>query len=212
MSPTEFQLPLLMDYVAVVAWTLSGALVGIRKKFDVVGVFLTALVAATGSSFLRDGVLLQRVPPVLTDAVHLPLIAVTATLAMALARKFHAARRLHTAIELIDAIGTPAFTVVGVEYARQAGLPLPGVFMVGCIGGVGGGILRDVLVREVPEIMRPGHYLAILVAAACALYMLLTIALPVPPAPAAWGVVAAYFTVRYLTVRYDWRTRPVLGE
>lgn len=212
MSPADFQLPPLIDYVAVVAWALSGALVGMRKRLDVVGVFMTALVAAMGSSFLRDGVLLQRVPPALVDPVYLPLIAIAATLAIALARRFHTARKLHTAIELIDAVGTPAFAVVGVEFARQAGLPLPGVLMVGCVGGVGGGVLRDVLVRDVPEIMQPGRYLAILVAAACVLYMALTIGLALPAAPCAWGVIAAYFGVRYLSVRYDWRTKAVLGE
>lgn len=207
----EFHLPALLDYVAVAAWALSGALVGLRKKFDVVGVFLTALVSSIGGGLIRDGLLLQRMPPVLTNQVYLPLIVATTILAIALARKLHAARSLETAIELVDAVGTPAFAVVGVEFARQAGLPLPGVLLVGCVGGVGGGVLRDVLVREIPEIMQPGRYLAILVALACALYMILTAGFALPAAPCAWGVVALYFAVRLLTVRYDWRTKAVLG-
>jgi len=210
--PADFQAPPLLDFVAVVAWALSGALVGLRKRFDIVGVFMTALVAAAGGGLIRDGLLLQRVPPVLTSPLYLPLIAAVTVFAIALAQRLHNARKIETVIELVDAVGTPAFAVVSMEFARQAGLPLPGVLMVGCVGGVGGGVLRDILVREIPEIMQPGRYLAILVALSCALYMILTIGFSLPAAPVGWGAVAFYFCVRLLTVRMDWRTRAVLGE
>ncbi|MDE2364448.1 MAG: TRIC cation channel family protein [Hyphomicrobiales bacterium] len=207
----QFHLPAGIDYLAVFAWALSGGLVGARKGFDLVGVFLTALVSAIGGGVIRDGVLLQTVPPVLTNAAYLPIVTVATALAIVLARKIHDMRMIERVIEMVDSVGTPAFAVVGVEIAAHSGLPTPGVLMVGCVGGVGGGVLRDMLVREVPEIMQPGRYLAILCALACALYMIMTIGFGLPRFPCAWGVVAGYVLVRWLTLRYDWRTKAVVG-
>ena len=208
----SFHLPIELDYLAVCAWALSGALVGLRKRFDLVGVFVTALVSAVGGGLLRDGLLLQKIPAVLTQFAYLPLIAATTALAIALARRLAQAKRIETAIDIVDSLGTPAFAVVGVEMGVQAGLPWPGALLVGCVSGVGGGVLRDVLVGQPPEIMQPGRYLAILVAGACALYLTLTLGFGLPRSAAAWGVVAVYFAVRLATIRFDWRTRPILPE
>lgn len=210
MLSESFHLPAQLDYLAVFAWALSGALVGLRKRFDVVGVFMTSMVSALGGGLIRDGVLLQTIPPVLTNSAYLPMIAVATIIVVALARRLDRAHLIDKTIDLIDAFGTPAYAVVGLEIGLQAGLPWPGVMMVGCVGGVGGGVLRDMLVREVPEIMQPGRYLAILVALACAAYLTLTLGAGLPRAPTAWGVMAGYFAVRLLTLRFDWRTRPIL--
>lgn len=210
MTPDQFHIPATLDYMAVVAWAVSGALVGARKGFDLVGVFMTALVSSLGGSLLRDGVLLQTIPPVLTNAAYLPLIALATGLAIVIARKVQTIGRIEKIVELIDAAGTPAFAVVGIEAARSMGVPLPGILFVGCVGGVGGGVLRDILVRETPEIMLPGRYLAILVALFSALYMILTIGMDLPRGICAWGIVAAHFAVRWATIRYDWRTKPVM--
>jgi uncharacterized membrane protein YeiH len=153
---------------------------------------------------------LQTIPPALTNAAYLPLIALATALAVVIARRVKNTGRIEKLVELIDAAGTPAFAVVGVEAARAAGLPLPGVLLVGCAGGVGGGVLRDIVVRETPEIMLPGRYLAILVGLFCALYMIATIGLDLPRGVCAWGVVAGHFAVRWATIRYDWRTKPVM--
>ena len=59
MLSESFHLPAQLDYLAVFAWALSGALVGLRKRFDVVGVFMTSMVSALGGGLIRDGVLLQ---------------------------------------------------------------------------------------------------------------------------------------------------------
>ena len=115
-------------------------------------------------------------------------------------------------VSTIDAIGTPAFAVVGMQLALGAGIPLPGVVLVGAVSGVGGGVLRDVIVREVPFILQPGQFFALVVLFASLVFLTLTLALRVDTAVAAWVTIGVFFIVRMLTMRYNWQTRPLLRD
>ena len=172
--------------------------------------FVLALLTSMGGSILRDGVFLQRTPPVLTDPIYLPLI-LTATLLVGVFRRSIAHRRVvDRLVGTIDAIGTPAFAVVGLQLALAAGIPLPGVVLVGAISAVGGGVLRDMIVREVPAILQPGQFFALLALLACIAFLTLTLALRVAPEPAGWATIALFFVARMLTLRFNWQTRPLL--
>ena len=61
-------------------------------------------------------------------------------------------------VDYIDALGTPAFAVFGMQLAEEAGLPLMSIVFVGVANGVAGGLLRDVVVRDVPALLRPGQF------------------------------------------------------
>ncbi|WP_298624234.1 TRIC cation channel family protein [uncultured Zoogloea sp.] len=210
MSASAFQIPVYFDYLATFAWALSGAVVALRKRQDIVGVFVLALLTSMGGSILRDGVFLQRTPPVLTDQVYLPLI-LTATLLVALLRRRIAHLPVvNRLVDTIDAFGTPAFAVVGMQLALGAAIPLPGVVLVGAVSGVGGGVLRDMIVREVPFILQPGQFSALIVLLACAVFLGLTLAAGLAAEVAAWTTIGVAFVARMLTIRFDWRTRPLL--
>jgi len=212
MTAGDFQLPVQFDHLAVFAWALSGAVVGLRKRYDIIGVFMTALLSSIGGGVIRDGILLHRTPAVLTDALYLPLIVSATLVVIALRSRIERTRVVARLVTMIDAIGTPALAVVGLQLALRQGIPLPGVMLIGCVSGVGGGVLRDVVVRDVPEIFKPGHFLAIPVALACGVFLLLTLGLGAPTAPVAWATVTGFFIVRVLTLQYDWRTRAILPK
>ncbi len=212
MDGGEFQVPVVFDHVAVFAWALSGAIVGLRKRYDVIGVFMTALLSSIGGGIIRDGIFLHRTPAVLTDAWYLPLILSATVLVIAFRAQIERTKLVARLVTMIDAIGTPALAVAGLQLALRAGLPIPGVMMIGCISGVGGGVLRDVVVRDTPEIFKPGHFLAIPVAIACGIFLVLALGLNVPPEASAWGTVVGFFVVRVLTLQYDWRTRAILQD
>ena len=208
----EFQVPVYFDYLATFSWALSGAIVALRKRCDIVGLFVLALLTSVGGSILRDGLFLQRTPPVLTDPVYLPLITLATLLIALLHRRIADLPMVDRLVSTIDAVGTPAFAVVGMQLALGAGIPLPGVVLVGAVSGVGGGVLRDVIVRDVPFILQPGQFFALVVLMASLVFLALTLALGVDTVPAAWATIALFFVVRMLTLRYNWQTRPLLRD
>lgn len=213
--PPDFSIPPAFDHLVVFIWAVSGAIVGVRKGFDLIGVGVVALVSAVGGGMLRDGLFLQRTPLILTDGVYLPLI-LTATVAVTvLARRFRQLppRQLtDRLVNVIDALGTPAYAMIGMQLALARELPLPGVLLIGFINGTGGGLLRDVLVRDVPALFQPGGYAALVVLFACCLFMALVLGLGVPNHAAALIAIAVGFVVRLLTIRFNWRTSPVMPE
>jgi uncharacterized membrane protein YeiH len=212
MSDAAFQVPVSFDYVATFTWAVSGAIVAIRRRLDITGVFVVALLTALGGGMLRDGVFLNRTPVALINPMYLTLVfgatVITSVFARYL-RNLIGPVTVQKIVDYIDALGTPAFAVFGMQLADNAGLPLVAVVFVGVTNGVAGGVLRDVVVREVPALMRPGQYASITLFAACGIYLLLTLQANLSPTLAAWITVGVFFIARVLTIRFNWQTRSV---
>ncbi len=214
MSDLMFQIPPFFDYGATFAWAASGAVVGIRKGFDIVGVFIIAMLSSVGGGLIRDGFLLQRMSPVLSDGTYLLLIAL-ATVAMSVFAgwldRLEQTDAVEKIVNVIDAVGIPAFAVVGMQLSMAQGLPYPAVMLVGVVNGVGGGLLRDVMVGDVPTVLRPGQFSTLSLILVCGFFLVLERQYGVTPLRAAWSTVALFFVIRVLTVRFRWRSRSVLG-
>jgi uncharacterized membrane protein YeiH len=211
----EFAIPVYFDYFATFAWALSGALVGARRGYDIVGVFVIALVSSTGGGLIRDGLLLNRTPAFLIHGAYLALIILATVLIGLAANKLASVRNrawLDKLVELIDAVGVPAFAIVGMQIALAQGISIPGVVLVGVANGVGGGLLRDVLVRETPRLLLPGQYSALVVLGACLVFVGLSRGLGTDATQAALVTIALFFVVRALTVWFNWRSSALLRE
>ena len=215
MTDANFQVPILFDYGATFTWAVSGCVVAIRRRLDIIGVFVLALLAAIGGGLLRDAVFLDRTPVFLVNPAYLSLI-VTATIVTSVfaryLRNLIGPDTVQKIVDYIDALGTPAFAVFGMQLAEDAGLPLVAIVFVGVTNGVAGGFLRDIVVRDVPSILRPGQFSALTLLAACGLYLLLTLQAGITPMHAGWITVGAFFVARVLTIRFNWRTSPVWEE
>jgi uncharacterized membrane protein YeiH len=212
MAALSFQVPVVFDYVATFTWAVSGAIVAIRRRFDITGLFIVSLLAALGGGLLRDAVFLNRTPVFLLDPAYLTLVlaaTVVTSLFARYLRNFIGPVAVQKIVDYIDALGTPAFAVFGMQLADNAGLPLIAVVFVGVANGVAGGLLRDVVVRDVPALLRPGQYGSLTLFAACGLYLLLTLQIGLLPPQAAWITVGAFFVARVLTIRFNWQTRSV---
>jgi len=154
----------LMVAVGTIAFAISGSFKAIRHELDLLGVLVLGFVTALGGGLLRDA-LLHTTPAAFLDLGP----ATYALIGCLIAVLFNAAFRNRpgwAGIALpegrlflaFDAIGLAAFTVLGARLAAVAGLNAFGVVLLAAITGVGGGVLRDVLVLEVPLVLKADFY------------------------------------------------------
>ena len=111
----SFTPPLYFEYFALLLWGISGAIVGWRKGYDVVGVFVIAFVSAFGGGLLRDGLFLQRLPVVLTDPNYIFILLVAVAGVTVVGRRLNRDRLLPKVVSVIDAAGVPMFVIIGAE-------------------------------------------------------------------------------------------------
>src|SRR6476659_10287134 len=152
-------LPLSIDLGATVLFSITGAMVAIRRHYDAIGVFVLALACGLGGGLLRDGVFIQSGPPVaMRDASYLIAVVVGVVIAILF---FTHVERLSKPFLIIDALAMGAYGVVGASKSFEAGLATPACIFVGVINAVGSGLIRDVLVREEPLMLKPGQFYTI---------------------------------------------------
>ena len=203
----EFYLPAGFDLGAIFFFALTGTLAAMRRRYDVIGVFAMALVTGLGGGLIRDGLFLQDGPPALTrDWRYLGAVGAACIAGWIVG---HWIERYRKVIALLDAIGLGAYSVVGVQKSLAAGLSVPAAILVGVINACGGGVLRDVLTREEPLVMKPGQFYALASLLGCGSFVILTLQLSLPAIVAAIIAIALTFIVRILAIVLNWRTVPV---
>ncbi|HZG56647.1 trimeric intracellular cation channel family protein [Paenibacillus sp.] len=143
-------------YLGVFAAGVSGALVGIRKELDLFGVLFLGGATALGGGLARD-VMIGRLPPVgFLDPAYFLVATGAGLLTWLFYRRIE---RLRMFILGSDAIGLGVFTAVGANAALTHGYDEPFIVVsMGLITGIGGGVLRDVFVREIPFVFRKEVY------------------------------------------------------
>ena len=155
-----------LEAVGTVAFASSGAMTAIDKNLDLLGVIVLGVTTAVGGGMIRD-IIIGKVPPSLfVNPIYVLMSLVTVLLLFAVIR-FHSYlmsgfyRQTYDKImNLFDAVGLGAFTVVGIDTAIGAGFGGYKFLMIflGVITGVGGGILRDMMAGETPAVLRKHVY------------------------------------------------------
>lgn len=147
---------LVLDLVGVFAFALNGALTAVRATHvDIVGVITLGMITAVGGGIIRD-VLLGALPPAtFVDWRYLAVAAGGGLIAFLFSRWLG---RFAGSIEVLDAAGLGLFAVTGAGKAIELGGGPAQAIILGGITAVGGGTLRDVLIRRVPAVMRSGLY------------------------------------------------------
>ncbi|MBQ1091862.1 trimeric intracellular cation channel family protein [Streptomyces sp. B93] len=191
-----------LDLIGIFVFAISGALLAVRKNFDVFGIAVLAEATALGGGLFRDLVIGAVPPAAFTDLGYF----LTPLLATLLVFFLHPqVERIQVGVNVFDAAGLGLFCVAGTTKAYEYGLGLTASAALGLVTAVGGGVVRDVLANEVPSLLRWDRDLyavpAIVGAALTALCIGYDVLNPLTSALAA--VVA--FVLRLLAMRFHWR-------
>ena len=154
---------IVIESICVVAFAMSGALVGIDKKMDLFGVTILGLITSIGGGVIRD-LMLDITPPMSFQNPRVAIIAIVTSILFFLIRKkikvSENERIYDNLMFTTDSLGLGLFTVIGVQTAINAGFGNNYflVVFVGVLSGIGGGILRDVLAGNRPYIFTKHFY------------------------------------------------------
>ncbi len=152
-----------LDLIGTVVFALSGATLAVRARMDVFGVLVLAVVTAVFGGILRD-LLIGVVPPSAVADWQPVGLAILAGAACFLRPTW--VERLNHPVQFFDAAGLGVFAISGAQVALDHGLNAPMAAMLGMVSGIGGGMVRDVLMARVPVVLRAEIYaLAALVGA-----------------------------------------------
>lgn len=154
-----------------IAFALSGFIVGTKKNLDWMGLFILSFLTASGGGILRD-VLANR-PPVILLSNEPFLIALVVTLLGSLFKLQHKVDIQNLWLFVIcDGVGLAAFAITGALVAMEISAPFFGFITLAFLTAVGGGILRDILVNNIPEVLHSGFYGSIAILVALAIYLM----------------------------------------
>ncbi|NHC45181.1 trimeric intracellular cation channel family protein [Motilibacter aurantiacus] len=191
-----------LELAGIVAFALSGATLAIRKGFDVVGIVLLALLTALGGGVIRD-LLIGATPPAAFRDLELLVLPVVAALVAMVAHPL--INRAFRVVLLLDAAGLALFSVTGTLLASEAGLdPVQAAFL-GVVTCVGGGVLRDVVARETPVLVRADSDLYAVPAALGAGLVSTLENLGAYTPTAGLLAASAVFLLRVAAMAFDWR-------
>lgn len=192
---------LYLELPAIVVGALSGGGHAVGKGFDATGVIVLAITTGLGGGILRD-VLLGHLPPLaLERPVYLQLAFVSAAVAFFFTRHVD---RIQPLLTFVDAAALGFFGVVGAQQAIAHRLPFLGVLLVGVVCATAGGLLRDVLARDVPTLLAPGPLYATVAGLGVVVYFVIRIVLGRPRAWAEFAAIATTMVVRTLASWRKW--------
>ena len=190
----------ILDLAGTFVFALSGAMSGVHHRVDLFGVIVLSFAAGNAGGLTRDLILGATPPPAIGDWRYIGV-----SLAAGLLTFFCAPiiRRLRSSVLVLDAAGLALFAVSGTLKALDARLNPAGAMLLGVLTGVGGGMLRDVLVSEVPAVLRGELYASAALAGSAVVVLGRLLRLPTQEFALVGGLLC--FALRYQAIRRGWR-------
>lgn len=199
----------ILEIAGTVSFAISGAMAALEKKVDLFGVIVLGITTALAGGIFRD-MLVGRVPPAaFSDGTYMKIAFVTSVIVFLAAWIFsdkyvNKIEIIDTINNIFDAAGLGAFTITGAKVAMSMGYTDNSFFVIflGMVTGVGGGILRDLMIGEIPFILRKRIYAVASLLGGCVYYVLLS--KDVADMTAAFIGIGIVFGLRMLATIFRW--------
>ena len=189
-----------LDLVGTFVFALSGAAQGVRHRLDLFGVLVLSFAAATAGGIFRD-VLIGSIPPAAISDLRYIFVPVFAGLVVFLAPRV--VDRLRHAVLLFDAAGLTLFVITGTYKALSFSLNPVAAVLLGVLTGIGGGIVRDLLVQEIPTVLQREIYAV--AGLAGGLVVVLGNHYHLPPTVVAIAAAVLCFGLRLISIIRHWQ-------
>ncbi len=157
-----------MDILATFVFALSGAFRAVKHELDLLGLLVLATATGIGGGVIRDVVCGDTPPMAFKDETYLLVCLLAGFLVFLLAPLI--ARRWDV-VMIADAIGLGLFSAIGAQKAMSLGLGPLGVMFSGAVTATGGGIIRDILVRRIPDVIQEDFYASAAIAGGAVFYL-----------------------------------------
>lgn len=168
----------ILNYIGIggaFALAMSGALKAMEKKFDPFGILIIAFVTAVGGGTLRDVLLEDRTVFWLTEVSYIYFIIAGALIAIVFRKRLG---YFHKTLMFFDAIGLALYTIMGVQIGIDFELSFINCIIMGTLTGAFGGVVRDILVNEIPVIFKKEIYATVSIAGGIIYWGLMQLEMP----------------------------------
>jgi len=169
---------LILEIIGVFSFSITGALMAIDKENDFVGVIFLAIITSFGGGMLRD-IFIGNIPPIFFTLYYEIIVCVVTAIAVfilaSIFKKQYVKNEkfVETVNNYFDALGLGVFVISGVKLCMNAGVTNPLLIIImGMLSGTGGSMMRDIIMREVPQLLRKRIYLVAAIAGATLYYLL----------------------------------------
>jgi uncharacterized membrane protein YeiH len=192
-----------LELLGLFVFAISGGMLAVRKRFEVVGVTSLALVTALGGGIMRDLVLGDTPPRAFRDVAYL-IVPLAAALIVFIGHSIISGS-LHRSVLVFDAAGLGLFTVTGAVKASAYSTTAVGAVLLGVITAIGGGIVRDVLANDQPQLFQADSRLYAIPAAVGATVIVTAVRHGWYSGGIGAGVALVVFVVRLASLQFGWR-------
>jgi len=159
------------EYIGIIAFAMSGFFIASRNRLDFLGVLISVFLTALGGGIMRD-VIVDKTPYTFSNTM--PALIIVSVMVLMVLFRFHKRPSIENKplFILSDSIGLVSFSITGAMIALGSGLNLTGVLALSFITAVGGGIIRDVTINEIPFVLKTGFYGTIALMIGLIIYLL----------------------------------------